>query len=72
VGHSYEVLRVYEKDPKFLKFLENLRLRPGARLRLHQREYDETTAISVTGQRPGRIYLGKPATQHIWVRRLPG
>jgi DtxR family Mn-dependent transcriptional regulator len=72
VGHSYEVLRVYEKDPEFLKFLENRRLRPGARLRLHQREYDETTAISVTGQRPGRIYLGKPATQHIWVRRLPG
>jgi len=72
VGHSYEVLRVYEKDPQFLKFLENLRLRPGARLRLYQREYDETTAISVSGQRPGRIHLGKPATQNIWVRRLPG
>src|SRR5579871_2655039 len=24
VGHSYEVLRVYEKDPKFLEFLDNL------------------------------------------------
>ncbi|HKN62241.1 MAG TPA: metal-dependent transcriptional regulator [Candidatus Acidoferrales bacterium] len=72
VGHSYEVLRVYEKDPQFLKFLENLRLRPGARLRLYQREYDQTTAISVAGHRPGRIHLGKPATQHIWVRRLAG
>jgi DtxR family Mn-dependent transcriptional regulator len=70
VGHAYEVLRVYEKDPKFLEFLDNLRLRPGARLRLHSREYDETTSVSVNGYRPGRIHLGKPATQRIWVRRL--
>jgi DtxR family transcriptional regulator, Mn-dependent transcriptional regulator len=70
VGHAYEVMRVYEKDPKFLEFLENLQLRPGARLRLHKREYDETTALSVNGHRPGRIHLGKPATQRIWVRRL--
>jgi len=72
VGHSYEVLRVYEKDSQFLKFLENLRLRPGARLRLHSREYDETTSLSVNGRGNGRVHLGKPATQHIWVRRLPG
>lgn len=70
VGRSYEVLRVYEKDAQFLKFLQNLRLRPGARLRLHSREYDETTAVSVTGHGSGRVHLGKPATQHIWVRRL--
>lgn len=70
VGQSYEVMRVYEKDAEFLKFLDNLRLRPGARLRLHNREYDETTALSVSGHRAGRVHLGKPATQHIWVRRL--
>lgn len=70
VGHGYEVMRVYEKDPKFLEFLENRNLRPGARLRLHRREYDETTSLSVNGHRPGRIHLGKPATQRIWVRRI--
>jgi DtxR family transcriptional regulator, Mn-dependent transcriptional regulator len=70
VGYAYEVMRVYEKDPKFLEFLAKLQLRPGARLRLHKREYDETTALSVNGQRQGRIHLGKPATQRIWVRRL--
>ncbi|HTS11936.1 MAG TPA: metal-dependent transcriptional regulator [Candidatus Limnocylindrales bacterium] len=70
VGGSYEVLRVYEKDPKFLKFLSNLHLRPGARLHLHSREYDETTALSVNGHSPSRIHLGKPATQRIWVRRI--
>jgi DtxR family transcriptional regulator, Mn-dependent transcriptional regulator len=70
VGHGYEVLRVYEKDPKFLDFLENFDLRPGARLRVHQREYDQTMALGVTGHRSQRIYVGKPATERIWVRRL--
>jgi DtxR family Mn-dependent transcriptional regulator len=69
IGHSYEVLRVYEKDPKFLEFLEHLHLRPAARLRVHQREYDETMAVTVTGRRGARIHLGKPATERIWVRR---
>ncbi|MGB0034900.1 MAG: metal-dependent transcriptional regulator [Candidatus Acidiferrales bacterium] len=70
VGHSYEVLRVYEKDPKFLEFLVGHDLQPGARLRVHQREYDETTVLNVTGHGSQRIYLGKPATQRIWVRRI--
>jgi len=70
VGQSYEVLRVYEKDPKFLKFLSGLHLMPGARLRLHSREYDETTTLSVNGHGPANIHLGKPATQRIWVRRI--
>ena len=51
VGNSYEVLRVYEKDPKFLEFLDNLHLRPEARLHVHQREYDETMAITVANNR---------------------
>lgn len=68
VGRSYEVLRVYEKDPKFLEFLVNLNLRPSARLRVHRREYDETMQLSVAGHRNGRIHLGKTATERIWVR----
>jgi DtxR family transcriptional regulator, Mn-dependent transcriptional regulator len=76
VGGSYEVLRVYEKDPKFLNFLENLSLRPGARLRVQQREYDETTTLHVAGNGSRRVHrrvhLGKPATERIWVRRLTG
>jgi DtxR family transcriptional regulator, Mn-dependent transcriptional regulator len=68
VGRSYEVLRVYEKDPKFLDFLDGLRLRPGARVRVHQREYDETMALTVAGHASSRIHLGKPATERVWVR----
>ncbi len=69
-GHSYEVLRIYEKDPKFLEFIDQRKLRPAARLRLHRREYDETLAVSVGGSGTARIHLGKPATERIWVRRI--
>jgi len=68
-GGTYEVLRVYEKDPKFLEFLVGLDLQPGARLRVHRREYDETMELSLTGQRAKHIHLGKPATQRVWVRK---
>src|ERR1700690_1164691 len=69
VGHSYEVLRVYEKDPKFLEFLDHLQIRPAARLRIHQREYDETMPETAAGQRGSRLHPGNPATQRIWVPR---
>ena len=65
VGKTVEILCVYEKDPQFLQFLESRRLRPGARIRLLHREYDETTTVSVAGK---KVYLGKPATSRIWGR----
>ena len=67
VGRNYEVLRVYEKDPKFLEFISGLKLCPGARVRVHQREYDETMRLTVAGHSAERIHLGKPATQRVWV-----
>ena len=66
-GETIEILCVYEKDPKFLGFLGSLRLRPGARARVHQREYDETMTLAVGSH---KVHLGKPATSRIWVRRL--
>jgi len=74
-GASYEILRVYERDPKFLEFLNERNLRPSARLRIRKREYDETLSITVgNGVAKGtskEIHLGKPASERIWVRRLP-
>jgi Mn-dependent DtxR family transcriptional regulator len=69
VGGSYEVVRVYEKDPQFLEFLVSLHLRPGVRLRAAHREYDETMTLSLLRRPAHRIHLGKPATSRIWVRR---
>jgi len=67
-GRTVEVLRVYEKDARFLDFVEGLRLRPGVRVRIERREYDETMTLAL-GRR--RLHLGKPATDRIWVRTLP-
>jgi DtxR family Mn-dependent transcriptional regulator len=64
-GRTVEILAVYEKDPEFLEFLDERHLRPGVRLRVVRREYDETTTVSVAGR---KVYLGKPATSRIWGR----
>lgn len=68
-GDRVEVLRVYEKDPQFLEFVARLGLRPGARLRVAHKAYDETMTLAVDGASGGRIHLGKPATARIWVRK---
>lgn len=69
-GASYEILRVYERDPKFLEFLNERNLRPAARLRIHKREYDETLSITVGDAAESEIHLGKPASERIWVRKV--
>ncbi|HWG58693.1 MAG TPA: metal-dependent transcriptional regulator [Candidatus Acidoferrales bacterium] len=70
VGRAHEVLCVYEKDPRFLEFLVHLDLRPGSKVRVHRREYDETMSLTVWGGGTKRIHLGNPATQRIWVREV--
>lgn len=67
-GRTIEIVCVYEKDPQFLDFLDRRGLRPGVRVRISRREYDETTSLSVAGR---KVYLGKPATSRIWVRPAP-
>src|SRR6266704_3633854 len=62
-----EILCVYEKDAKFLDFLEGLQLHPGTQLSVARREYDETLTLRSSGR---TLHLGKPATSRIWVRRL--
>jgi len=69
-GDSVEVLRVFEKDPKFLDFVEHLGLKPGARAEVRKRGYDETLTLAVDGASRGEVHLGKPATGRIWVRKV--
>ena len=66
-GDEAEIICVYEKDGKFLEFLEELRLHPGSSVKVQRREYDETMTLRTAGR---TIHLGKPATSRIWVRRL--
>jgi DtxR family Mn-dependent transcriptional regulator len=69
-GEGLEVLRVQERDPHFLTFVAGLGLRPGTRLRVRRREYDETMTLEISARPARPIHLGKPATSRIWVRRL--
>ena len=66
-GKSAEIVCVYEKDGKFLEFLDGLRLHPGTQVAIAKREYDETLTLRVAGR---TIHLGKPATSRIWVRQI--
>src|SRR4029077_19138272 len=47
---SGEIVCVYEKDGKFLEFLEGLNLRPQTRVEVKKREYDETMTLRATGR----------------------
>lgn len=69
-GDRVEVLRVYEKDPKFLEFVAGIHMRPGARVHIVRKEYDETMTLDVDGASGAKVHLGKPATSRIWVRRV--
>ena len=62
-----EIVCVYEKDGKFLEFLDGLHLHPGTKLAVKGREYDETLTIRAANR---TLHLGKPATSRVWVRRM--
>jgi DtxR family Mn-dependent transcriptional regulator len=70
VGDELEILHVWEKDKRFLEFVDGLQLRPGARVKVRAREYDQTTTLVVEGRPRRVVHLGLPATSRIWVRRV--
>lgn len=68
-GQRVEILRVFEKDRGFLDYLDRWRLRPGARLLVEHKDYDDTVQLLVAGK---TIHLGRSATERIWVKPLTG
>ena len=60
----YAVSGIYERDRRLLEFLEARGIRPGARLRLLERNYDQTLTLST---RAGNISLGRAAAERVWV-----
>lgn len=63
-GRSYKVRSVYERDRDLLEFLEKRGIRPGARLEVLDRNYDQTMTLVTES---GNISLGGPAAEKIWV-----
>ena len=56
---TYTVSGIYERDRGLLEFLEHRGVRPGAKLRLLERNYDQTLTLDDSGRhglaRPRRL-----------------
>ena len=63
-GKTYVVSGIYERDRGLLEFLESRGIRPGARLQIKERNYDETMTLVTDA---GPISLGSAAAEKIWV-----
>jgi DtxR family Mn-dependent transcriptional regulator len=67
-GQTYAVSGIYERDRHLLQFLEARGIRPKAKFRLLERNYDKTLSIRTA---TGAVVLGRPAAERIWVSVAP-
>lgn len=63
-GKNYVVAGIYERDRKLLEFLETRAIRPGAKLRVAGKNYDQTVSLSTA---VGDVSLGGTAAERVWV-----
>jgi DtxR family Mn-dependent transcriptional regulator len=63
-GASYNVSGIYERDRKLLEFLEARGIRPGAKVQILERNYDQTLSLSTAN---GPFSLGRSAAERVWV-----
>ncbi|MGA8428849.1 MAG: metal-dependent transcriptional regulator [Candidatus Sulfotelmatobacter sp.] len=63
-GCAYTVSGIYERDRRLLEFLEARGIRPGARFRILERNYDQTLTLSTLA---GNVSLGQAAAERVWV-----
>lgn len=66
-GRNYAVVSVYERDSKLGELLNRRGIRPGSKLHLRERGYDQTLSIDTP---EGIVVLGSPAAEKIWVSSL--
>ena len=66
-GGNYQVSGIYERDRKLLEFLEQRSIRPGAKLHVTHRNYDDTLTLTTAS---GRVSLGVSAAGRVWVKPL--
>jgi DtxR family Mn-dependent transcriptional regulator len=75
-GTRVKVVGMYERDRSLLEYFERLGLRPGARLQVLSRNYDETMTLDLGVK---QAHLGQAAAKRVWVKseerrcgRVPG
>jgi len=64
VETNYSVSGIYERDRQLLEFLEHRGVRPGAKVRLLERNYDQTLTLSTPA---GTVSLGPAASERVWL-----
>jgi DtxR family transcriptional regulator, Mn-dependent transcriptional regulator len=63
-GQWVRVESVFERDRQLLEYLDGLGIRPGVRLRMTARNYDDTFTLNVERQ---AVQLGRAAASRMWV-----
>lgn len=63
-GKHFTVSGIYERDRRLLEFLEERGIRPGARIRVSGRNYDQTLTLATDA---GSVSLGPAAAEKVWV-----
>ena len=63
-----QVTSVFERDRRLLEYLDGLGIRPGVKLRMVSRNYDETLTLKVGGK---SVQLGRPAATKVWITQGP-
>jgi len=68
VGKHYTVSGIYERDRQLLEFLETRGIRPGVKLDLQERNYDQTLSVRASA---GTVILGRLSAEKIWLSPAP-
>ena len=66
-GEHYVVSGIYERDRRLLEFLEMRGIRPGVKLDLLERNYDQTLSVRTPS---GPAILGRLPAEKIWLAPL--
>ena len=64
-GSRAVVVSVFERDRKLLEYLDKLAIRPGAKLEVLARNYDDTIKVRAGGR---QSHLGVAAACRVWVK----
>ena len=64
VDTPYTVSGIYERDRGLLEFLEQRGIRPGAKLKVIERNYDQTLTLNTA---EGTVSLGPAASGKVWL-----
>jgi len=63
-GKHYMVSGIYERDRQLLEFLETRGIRPGVKLDLLERNYDQTISVRTA---KGAVILGRLSAERVWL-----